>query len=165
VRSTGAEGLAFAVGSTSSAFANRAEFVRWWDRKPRPRIVQTPFASMFRTGALACPICAVQLELHGNMWGCHAVGHGVFVENLALEAMVSAMIGEPWQLEAPHGAAGARACPACAKSLVVEELAGVTVDRCADHGTWFDPTELEDTPAHAAEPKHGLRHWLRHLFE
>ena len=42
----------------------------------------------------------------------------------------------------------------------------VTVDRCAEHGTWFDPAELEEALEHVALTKdHGFRHWLRHLFE
>lgn len=36
-------------------------------------------------------------------------------------------------------------CPTCEKQMVREELAGSTerLDRCAEHGVWFDQDELE----------------------
>jgi len=49
---------------------------------------------------------------------------------------------------------------------VVEPLEGETVDRCAEHGVWFDPAELEGALQHAAgvEPATERRSWLWRLF-
>nr|HEX4317455.1 zf-TFIIB domain-containing protein [Kofleriaceae bacterium] len=40
-------------------------------------------------------------------------------------------------------AAPARTCPACPTEMHAYVLADTVVDRCAAHGTWFDPGELQ----------------------
>lgn len=42
----------------------------------------------------------------------------------------------PWDSSPPL------ACPVCQALLLRTELAGVPVDHCAEHGTWFDAREL-----------------------
>jgi Zn-finger nucleic acid-binding protein len=90
--------------------------------------------------------------------------HGVFVENAALEALVAEMTSAPWQIPAAVGAPGPRACPICAGTLDVETLEGATIDRCARHGVWFDPQELEAVLQHAGTPPSGIVGWLKRLF-
>lgn len=181
----GLEGGNIANAAVANAFANRDQFVMWYWRRPKPRTPPAPYKSALSGSstsssesptttpaapAPACPDCHGPLFLHGNLWGCQG-GHGVFVENDALVSLASDMLGADWHAPKPKGSPGTRACPGCATPMIVEELEGVTVDRCATHGTWFDPQELERALEHVAIPdaveptKKGFRHWLRHLFE
>lgn len=134
------------------------EPLRWWD-KPRPR-VHTPFASALSAQHLACPTCAGKLHLHGDRWGCDA-GDGVFVEYAALEAMLAEMANAPWETPPLDGPQGTRACPACNRTMALQDIEGVTIDRCASHGIWFDTGELERALQHTGEPKTG---WFRRVF-
>lgn len=131
---------------------------KWWE-KSRP-VIRTPYRSALVGQRLACLQCALPLVPRGRLWACD--DHGVFVEATALVEMMREMTGRDWELPDVSGAPGERACPACGASLVVEVLEGVTVDRCVQHGIWFDPSELESTLEHAAaEPS---RSWFRRLF-
>ena len=128
----------------------------------RPR-VRTPFASALADRSLACPTCHGRLQLRGMLWTCD--DHGVFVEHDVLAAMVAEMMNAPWDPPPWTGAldvAGARACPACAESLATGELAGATVERCAAHGLWFAPGELENALGRLGKPAHKtwLGRWL-----
>jgi hypothetical protein len=38
---------------------------------------------------------------------------------------------------------GQRECPICKKVMSVEELHGITLDVCRNHGVWLDSGELE----------------------
>lgn len=119
---------------------------------------------------MPCPnqACAGQaLLLDGGRWRCGACG-GLFVEPAVLEALVTEMVGAPWTAAPPAGAPGERRCPACASALTVEALEGATVDRCAEHGVWFDPAELEAALQHAAgvDPQAGSTvSWWRRLVD
>jgi len=140
-------------------------------RKLPPREHTAPVPpSALRDRRLACadPGCeAGALRFEVSRWVCGDCD-GLFVENAALEALVGEMAGQPWALPPIEGAPGRRRCPACAEPLTVQDIEGVTVDRCAAHGVWFDPTELEAALQHAAsvEPSavEGLGSWLRRLF-
>ena len=150
------------ITAVDAAFSRGAgdpnEPLRWWE-KPRPR-VHTPFATALSAHHLACPTCAGKLHLHGDRWGCDA-GDGVFVEYAALEAMLAEMANAPWETPAPAGPQGTRACPACSQTMALQEIEGVTVDRCTTHGIWFDTGELERALQHTGEPKTG---WFRRVF-
>lgn len=119
---------------------------------------------------MPCPngACAGQaLILDGSRWRCPAC-EGLFVEPAVLEALVTEMVGEPWAAPPPAGAPGERRCPACASALTVEALEGATVDRCAEHGVWFDPAELPAALQHAAgvDPQAGTTvSWWRRLVD
>jgi Zn-finger nucleic acid-binding protein len=43
------------------------------------------------------------------------------------------------RITAPEG----RICPACRRRLAPVTFAGVSIDYCASHGTWFDRGEIE----------------------
>ena len=141
-------------------------------RRPRrlpPREHSAPVPpSALRDRRLPCPNRGCEgrvLRFEVSRWTCDEC-EGLFVESAALEVLAGEMIGQPWQLPPLSGVPGERRCPACAESLVVCELEGETVDRCAEHGVWFDPAELESALQHAAgveiSPKVGS--WLRRLF-
>ena len=36
-----------------------------------------------------------------------------------------------------------RSCPSCGGAMAHDDLEGVPVDRCVDHGIWFDEAELQ----------------------
>lgn len=49
-----------------------------------------------------------------------------------------------------------RQCPHCATMMDLHELAGVVIDRCPEHGIWFDPGELM-TALHANASDYAQR--------
>jgi Zn-finger nucleic acid-binding protein len=138
-------------------------------KRPPPRVHSAPVPpSALQGRRLACPDPACggrALRFEVSRWSCGGC-EGVFVENEALEALVGEMAGRPWQLPPPEGSPGRRRCPACAAALGVEQIEGVTVDRCAEHGVWFDPTELEAALQHAAgvDAAAELGSWLQRMF-
>jgi len=133
---------------------------KWWN-KPKPR-VHTAMTSRFAGEELSCPTCDTKLAFIGDRWACDACT-GSFVETGALDAMVSEMSKELWHLPDPVGDVGPRVCPACKAKMVLEKLEGVTIDRCGDHGVWFDEGELAEVLEHVANP-HTHVTWLRRLF-
>jgi Zn-finger nucleic acid-binding protein len=104
--------------------------------------------------SLACPRCATVLfaaETHGvTLNGCGRCG-GVWLDNDACQAAVRAYDADVVALErraASHATARPRtgdaiACPLCKSPLQRTQAAGVVLDVCAAHGTWFDKSELE----------------------
>lgn len=133
---------------------------QWADTRPR---VHTLFVSAYKDRTLGCPACKdTKLHFAGDRWACAACG-GCFVEDAALSAMVIEMTGKPWEPPAVQGGPGERACPVCDKPMLVEVLAAVTIDRCAGHGVYFDPDELQTALQHAAEPQH-VGSFLQRLF-
>lgn len=125
--------------------------------------------SAFAGRRLPCPNedCGrYPLKLDVSRWSCEQC-KGVFVENAALEALVSEMISAPWQLAPISGRAGSRQCPVCRAALAAEVVEGAPIDRCADHGVWFDPAELETVLQHASGADAydgGVGGWLRRIF-
>ena len=157
---TGAmESIARAYGSGPAS--SRLAISHWGESRPR---THTLFVSAFQDRALGCPVCKDQkLAFAGDRWGCTACS-GSFVEDAALEAMVSEMTHAPWDVPPVTGAGSDRACPACGKLMVVEVLAAVTIDRCAGHGVWFDEDELQTALQHASDPHGGVGSWVKRLF-
>ena len=49
--------------------------------------------------------------------------------------------------------------------MIVELLEGVTIDRCAGHGVWFDDSELQAALHHASAEPTGLGGWIKQLFQ
>jgi Zn-finger nucleic acid-binding protein len=147
----------------NNPFAHGGELAisHYWEHA-RPR-VHTIFVSAFRGYRLTCTSCGDRsLEFEGDRWLCPKCG-GSFVEDTALVAMISEMTTEPFELAPPGGAKSDRACPVCKESMTQDRLDGVTVARCAGHGTWFAAGALVTALEHAGTvpPKHG---WLHRLF-
>lgn len=128
--------------------------------------VHTIYVSAFKDRVLACPVCeGGALAYHGDRWACTTCG-GSFVENAALRGMIEDITGRPWELPEAAGTIGARACPLCGVKMIAEDVEGVPIDRCADHGVWFDARELAAVLEHAgtAPPPKSVGGWLPRLF-
>lgn len=92
-------------------------------------------------------------DTHCAAWGCTSCG-GVWagigaanrvvsildpaVRDLAVAAETLARAAPPQRRTPPL-----RRCPDCNATLAFREVGGVTVDFCAEHGTWFDRGELQ----------------------
>jgi Zn-finger nucleic acid-binding protein len=147
-------------------------------RRPLPRASRKPAEhaaappSALQGHRLTCPnrdCHGRTLFLESGRWRCDRC-EGAFIEDAVLAAFVAEMVSEPWTVPPPAGQPGERRCPACASALTVEQLEGATVDRCAEHGVWFDPTELEAALQHAAgvdpqAPHAASVSWWRRLVE
>ncbi|MFN0248776.1 MAG: hypothetical protein ACKV2T_17940 [Kofleriaceae bacterium] len=152
-----------------------------WREKKRKRPPTATPVDAYRDQYLACPACVGssssasaasgsvteqhELRFVGDRWTCTGC-RGAFVERGALEALVEEMASQPYDLAAPSGEPGPRACPVCLESMVVEKLgATTTIDRCAKHGLWFDEHELQTALVEIGIPeKTGLVGWLKRLF-
>lgn len=101
---------------------------------------------MYRDNHKTCPGCDGVLNQRGSVDQCPGCG-GTLVATAILEEMVQRMNDGasadslPW--EAASVGAETRSCPACEKAMAPVLFASVTVDRCDDHGFWFDPEELQ----------------------
>jgi hypothetical protein len=90
---------------------------------------------------------------------------GTFVQNAAFEAMAQDISNDYFELPAPTGEPGPRACPVCAQAMVVDAVEKVAIDRCAAHGIWFDANELSVALERASgQFDRGIRGWLRRIF-
>ncbi len=141
--------------------------------KPKPRPA-APFESALGDLMVVCPSCRPKdegpfrdgrapLDLTINLWPCTHCD-GVFVESAAFEAMVIEMAHVPYELPPISGAPGPRGCPACDRPMAVERLGTATVDRCAQHGIWFDETELAEALQTAVPASGGVLSWIKQLF-
>ncbi|HSD90351.1 MAG TPA: zf-TFIIB domain-containing protein [Kofleriaceae bacterium] len=163
---SGHSGMSGAMAGIASAFGGGAPassglaISHWAHHKPR---AHTLFVSAHKGQTLGCPACFVELAYQGDRWACSSCS-GLFVENEALVAMVQEMALTAWEMPALSGKEGSRPCPICKTAMIVELLEAVTIDRCADHGVWFDNHELEQTLHHASAPASGLGPWLKRLF-
>ena len=102
-----------------------------------------------------CPRCQAPLGLHETkgveLGGCTECG-GVWVSTASL-ARITSSLKEHKALEvadalaakattAPDTSETGISCPRCATPMVHLQLERVAVDRCREHGTWFDRAEL-----------------------
>ena len=91
---------------------------------------------------VSCPRCRVALETAGYTERCKTCD-GAWIHEDALVGMLqertSALVFLPWQ---PRDKDQERACPVCTKAMQTVNLETVALDRCPDHGVWFDADEL-----------------------
>ena len=78
----------------------------------------------------ACPHCAVLLTASGKLLGCPQC-RGAWVPAAELDTTAFAA-----------GTHETVRCPICDKPTAPVVVAGIEIDRCADHGAWFDAGEL-----------------------
>lgn len=166
-RATGATGLDGLPVPQHRAASSGLAISQWHD-KPRKRPPTVTPVNMYRDQVLACPACSSpsrELAFAGDRWSCAGCA-GAYVERGALEALVEEMANQPYELAAPSGEVGARACPVCTEAMIVEKLGeSTTIDRCAKHGVWFDEHELQTALVEVGIPgKTGLVGWLKRLF-
>jgi len=126
---------------------------------------------------LHCPGCGEVLDTAGRTDRCPACD-GAWVHEDALVGMLqertSTLVFLPWQ---PRPKDNDRTCAVCEKSMQTVNLGSVALDRCPQHGVWFDADELAALLAQAKhfkpehkksdepEPEHsGLLHSLSKLF-
>ena len=126
---------------------------------------------------LHCPGCGEVLDTAGRTDRCRACD-GAWVNEDALVGMLqertSTLVFLPWQ---PREKDNERKCAACGKPMQWVNLGTVKLDRCAEHGVFFDAEELAALLAQAKhfKPDHkhededdpaqsGLLHSLAKLF-
>lgn len=151
-------------GGVSGKGKARYDVGRWWQRAPKAP--HTPFASRLRGQVMTCPSCRGATPLAPAtevVYACAACG-GSFVEDAGLEHIVSEMIGAPWQMPPLVGDVGERPCPVCPAVMIREPVEGVMIDRCREHGTWFDSQELQAMLEKVGEPPPAPTSWLRRLL-
>jgi hypothetical protein len=136
----------------------------WGDRPRHRKPTLTPI-NAYADRDLACPVCTTsELVFFGDRYACGGCG-GTFVQNAAFEAMVMDVAKELFQLPAATGAPGPRACPVCKEAMLVDDVEQVPIDRCQQHGLWFDPNELAITLERASgQFEKGWRAWLKRLL-
>ena len=118
---------------------------------------------MSASSGLLCPACNGSLRAahatHGVL-SCDACG-GVWTDDAATKALRTTRDGEITSVakEAAAHAEGPippdrprRRCPECRNHLRKSTIAGVQVDSCSTHGTWFDRGEVEAIDAAAKKP-------------
>jgi Zn-finger nucleic acid-binding protein len=123
---------------------------------------------------ILCPTCNVPLAVAGYTVRCGRCD-GAWIHEDALVGMLqertSTLVFLPWQ---PRPKDTERGCPVCKTPMQTANLGTVALDRCAEHGVWFDSGELAALLAqakqfksdpHEHEPEHrGLLGALARLF-
>lgn len=126
---------------------------------------------------LVCPGCGEVLDTAGRTDRCPACD-GAWVNEDALVGMLqertSTLVFLPWQ---PRPKDNERVCAVCRIAMQTVNLGSVQLDRCAQHGVWFDADELaallkeakhfkpEQRKGDEPEPEHsGLLQSLSKLF-
>jgi Zn-finger nucleic acid-binding protein len=98
-----------------------------------------------------CPRCALALiDLTvgvGVTVGCQRCG-GVWLDDMAFQHVREKVFARILEASPPtipplRCDRARLTCPECGASMSSTELAGVRLDYCPRHGTWFDPGELE----------------------
>ena len=124
---------------------------------------------------LMCPVCDAPLEEAGSTSRCRMC-EGAWIPEDALVAILeqraSTLVELPWQSRSGDKA---RPCASCKAEMQTVDLGAVQLDRCPDHGVWFDADELasllreakhfttKEMPA-VSEPKKSLLDRFRKLF-
>jgi Zn-finger nucleic acid-binding protein len=111
---------------------------------------------------LSCPICRTALEPAGYTQRCGRCD-GAWIDEDTLVAMLqertSTLVFLPWQ---PRAKDTERTCAACGTAMQTASLGSVALDRCAQHGVWFDAGELAALLAEAkqfrTDPKRTAPH-------
>jgi len=107
---------------------------------------------MHRDQFATCPHCQSGLDPHGDRHTCGPC-QGVWLSEPALLAVIVSVVKhdppvrlafEPATAELPQ------TCPRCATTMTAHRLYGVIVERCSEHGVWFDHGELTAALARAA---------------
>ena len=122
---------------------------------------------------LQCPVCDAPLEEAGSTSRCRRC-EGAWVGEEALVAILeqraSTLVELPWRARTGDKT---RPCASCRAEMQTVDLGKVQLDRCPDHGVWFDADELVGLLREAkhfaketssAEPREGLLRRLAKLF-
>jgi Zn-finger nucleic acid-binding protein len=120
----------------------------------------------YRGARRSCPVCGTSLLAlrvgRRRQEYCPGCG-GRWLEHATLISMWSELApGKTPELSPRKDGAGARPCPSCREPMERVELMVIPLDRCAEHGVWFDRRELETALAGAAL---SASDWLRMFAE
>jgi Zn-finger nucleic acid-binding protein len=103
-----------------------------------------------------CPRCKTALDAGRTRLICKQC-EGALVTEPEVSQLIADIVGnvvstmgwagkvaepQPLALEPREGGAGL-VCPRCTAAMTAHKLYGIAVDRCDEHGIWFDKSELE----------------------
>jgi Zn-finger nucleic acid-binding protein len=103
-----------------------------------------------------CPRCKAALDRAGARLVCKQC-EGALVAEPEVSQLIADIVGnvvstmgwagriaepQPLVLAPREGGAGL-VCPCCTAAMTAHKLYGIAVDRCEEHGVWFDKAELE----------------------
>ena len=120
---------------------------------------------------LTCPVCDAPLQEAGSTSRC-LLCEGAWVAEDALVAILeqraSTLVELPWEARQDKP----RPCAECKAEMQTVNLGSVALDRCAQHGVWFDMNEMTELLKQvkrfkSVEPEEhhgGLLHRLAKLF-
>jgi len=105
-----------------------------------------------------CPRCHTALDPRGARMVCVPCG-GILITEAEVSQLIADMLGstvsalgwhgrvaEPQPLKFSDRATEPRdpaTCPRCTAAMTPQLLYGIKIDRCGEHGIWFDRDELE----------------------
>jgi Zn-finger nucleic acid-binding protein len=130
---------------------------------------------MAASASFACPACSAALrEFHGRL--CCDACNGIWLEVGDLAVAIEQETGASLDLQFLDRGLGRRACPRCRQALIecrIDAYLGekhgklrTKLDRCPQHGIWFDADELAQVLATlrrtTAPPSHAT---LREIVE
>ena len=101
----------------------------------------------FRDDQPRCPSCADRALSpqpdHPTRLRCDGC-KGMLVPTAELEDMIGQLVQEPWSLADHARAEGepGRTCPRCVAKMQPLRVFSIALDRCTEHGVWFDSQEL-----------------------
>src|ERR1700755_1606075 len=92
---------------------------------------------------LSCPKDAVPLVEAGQTHRCETCD-GAWIAEDALLALLEQRTSKLWNglVWEPRSSDTARPCAACKQPMEMVNLGRVELDRCPQHGVWFDADEL-----------------------
>jgi hypothetical protein len=100
---------------------------------------------MYRDENPHCAACAAALERRGSHWACAACG-SVLVPSAEIEAAMNEAALDDYRELAdrliPTSGSGST-CPCCATQMARYVMHGVSIDRCEQHGIWFERGEMQ----------------------
>ena len=113
---------------------------------------------MYRDSFTSCPVCPNQALAHrGTVLDCRSCS-GTWVPEPILHEMTAYMKGL-WDnsgasfVKNPRKKEQTRGCPECRRGMIQIAIEGVAVERCRDHGVWFDREELQTALHRVASPE------------
>lgn len=92
---------------------------------------------------MKCPVDSTPLEQAGRTFKCATCEGAWVMEDVLvaiLEQRTSTLVSLPWA--ARNQGDPPRPCAECATPMQTVNLGSVALDRCAQHGVWFDANEM-----------------------
>jgi Zn-finger nucleic acid-binding protein len=122
----------------------------------------------YRDSRRLCPHCTedVALSPNGPKLECQRC-QGVFVPTADLADMIATMTDRPPPTAKHADLPRNRRCPVCSVVMTETSLWTVPVERCDEHGTWFDWKELALALEYAGGglgPQSAWQRFWRELF-